>query len=77
MKRVLVFAAHPDDELLGEGGTIRRLADAGVCCRAVILDEGLTSRKNGRSDTGKSELEELKEDARRAAHGVGYSSDDF
>ena len=77
MKRVLVFAAHPDDELLGEGGTIRRLADAGVCCRAVILGEGLTSRKNCRSDTGKSELEELKEDARRAAHEVGYSSVDL
>ena len=43
MKNVLVVAAHPDDELLGIGGTVRRLADEGICVRAVILAEGLTS----------------------------------
>ena len=44
MKKVLVFAAHPDDELLGVGGTVCRLAREGICVRAVILAEGLTSR---------------------------------
>ena len=50
MKHVLVIAAHPDDELLGEGGTIRRLVNEGVCARAVILAEGLTSRLHTRSE---------------------------
>ena len=67
MKNVLIVAAHPDDELLGVGGTVRRLVDEGVCARAVILAEGLTSRGDKRADTDQSELKELQKDARAAA----------
>ena len=77
MKNVLVIAAHPDDELLGVGGTIRKLANQGVCCRAVILAEGITSRADKRSDADTNELVELQKDARKAAEIVGYSSIDF
>ena len=77
MKKVVVFAAHPDDELLGEGGTIRRLADEGVSVHAVILAEGLTSRCIKRSDLNPLELTRLQEDARKAAKEVGYAGIDF
>lgn len=77
MKNVLIVAAHPDDELLGVGGTVRRLVDEGVCARAVILAEGLTSRGDKRADTDQSELKELQKDARAAAIEVGYTSIDF
>lgn len=77
MKNVLVIAAHPDDELLGEGGTIRRLADKGINCRAVIVGEGITSRAERRNNADIRELDELKKDARNAAQKVGYSSIDF
>lgn len=77
MKNVLVIAAHPDDELLGVGGTVRRLVDEGICARAVILAEGLTSRGDKRGDTDQSELEELQKDARAAAVEVGYTGIDF
>lgn len=74
---MLIIAAHPDDELLGVGGTVRRLADEGVCVRALILAEGLTSRGNKRAETEQSELKELQSDACAAALEVGYASIDF
>lgn len=43
-QRTLVIAAHPDDEVLGCGGTIARLRDAGVPVRVVFLAEGITAR---------------------------------
>ncbi len=77
MKKVIVFAAHPDDELLGLGGTVRRLANEGVEVHAVIMAEGITSRSDKRSDADDTELAELQKDARKAAQIVGYKTIDF
>lgn len=77
MKNVLVFAAHPDDELLGLGGTVRRLTNEGITVRAVIMAEGLTSRADSREKADLLELENLQSDARRAAEVVGYKNIDF
>jgi LmbE family N-acetylglucosaminyl deacetylase len=44
MARVLVVAAHPDDEVLGCGATIARHVATGDEVRVVIMAEGLTSR---------------------------------
>ncbi len=41
---VLVVAAHPDDELLGPGGTLARHVLEGEEVHAVILAEGASSR---------------------------------
>ena len=49
MTRVLVVAAHPDDEVLGCGGTIARHADAGDQVEVLIVAEGATSRQQKRS----------------------------
>lgn len=42
--KVLVVAAHPDDEVLGVGGTVIRHVQAGDSVAAVIVGEGATSR---------------------------------
>lgn len=41
---ILVVAAHPDDEVLGCGGTLARLAGQGHQTHVLILGEGGTSR---------------------------------
>ena len=43
MKNILVFAAFPDDKLLGVGGAVRKLANEGVMVRADIMAEGVRS----------------------------------
>lgn len=60
MDRLLVVAAHPDDEILGVGGTVRCFADAGVGAYALILAEGQTSRKEKREDTPAEVISRLK-----------------
>jgi len=46
-QNILVVAAHPDDEVLGCGGTIARLAEEGHNVYITILGEGITSRFKG------------------------------
>ena len=42
--KTLIIAAHPDDEVLGCGGTIARLAASGDDVHIVIAGDGITSR---------------------------------
>ena len=44
MKKVLVIAAHPDDEVLGVGGTIAKLTAQGVECHLLIVTDGSSSQ---------------------------------
>lgn len=44
--RVLVIVAHPDDEVLGMGGTIKKLTKNGDDVKIVILATGITSRRS-------------------------------
>lgn len=43
-QRVLVVAAHPDDEVLGCGATVAKWVRAGATAHTLILGEGETSR---------------------------------
>ncbi len=71
--KILVVAAHPDDEVLGCGATIARRASAGETVWTLILGEGVTSRR-GLSRPEKSRLlKKLGGDSRRAAKILGVS----
>lgn len=75
-KRILVVAAHPDDELLGLGATIHRLTSEFQCnARALILGEGITSRGLLRdTDDWTRELVIHKANMKKATEIVGYNS---
>ncbi|MBM3134820.1 MAG: hypothetical protein FJZ89_05955 [Chloroflexi bacterium] len=48
-ERVLVFAAHSDDEIIGPGGTIAKLSDQGKEVVVVTFTGGETSYQKGQS----------------------------
>lgn len=73
MKNILVVAAHPDDELLGAGGTLIKHVLAGDTVEALILGQGLLSRDNADA----SELTALQAMARKAGAVVGFKEMHF
>ena len=44
--RILVLVAHPDDEVLGMGGTILRHAQKGDYIKVIYFTTGITSRRS-------------------------------
>ena len=68
---VLIVAAHPDDEILGCGGTMARLAREGHEVRIAILAEGMSSRYPQREDADQQQLRHLHARAQQAADKVG------
>jgi LmbE family N-acetylglucosaminyl deacetylase len=70
-KAVLVIAAHPDDEVLGCGATIARLAGEGHDVYIAILAEGITSRFAERKDADAGLLTRLHQDCRNVASILG------
>lgn len=71
--RTLVVAAHPDDEVLGCGGTIARWAREGGEVYVAILGEGITSRYETRDEADPKLVEQLSETSRRANDRLGVS----
>lgn len=75
-KRILVVVAHPDDEVLGLGGTIHKLVHEYNCViRTIILGEGITSRSDQR-DAAKwnKELKQHRKNIQSSIKAVGYES---
>jgi LmbE family N-acetylglucosaminyl deacetylase len=69
--KVLLIGAHPDDEVLGCGGTIARLVQEGHEAYIAILGEGITARYASRDKAHPKELAQLHEKARAAAKTMG------
>jgi LmbE family N-acetylglucosaminyl deacetylase len=67
---VLCVVAHPDDEVIGVGGTLARHAADGDDVHICILSDGVTSRYDD-TDAADGEIEQRRQRARRAADTLG------
>lgn len=72
-KRLLVVAAHPDDEVLGCGGTIAKWVREGAHADLLILGEGLAAR----GPQTQQKFDALKNQCRKASRLTGYQSVSF
>jgi len=74
-KTILIVAAHPDDEILGCGGTIARLIRDGFKAYSLILGEGITSRNDLNTQNGHldQEIELLRKQSQKANKRLGIT----
>ena len=65
LTNIAVIAAHPDDEVLGFGGTMHRISSKGGAVSVLILATGLAARQtSGAADP--SDLAQLREHSESA-----------
>jgi LmbE family N-acetylglucosaminyl deacetylase len=75
MTKVAIIAAHPDDEILGCGGTIAKHVKADDEVHILILAEGITSRDKKRDPESRAEeLSKLKKTAQDANKVLGVTT---
>jgi LmbE family N-acetylglucosaminyl deacetylase len=74
-QKILIVAAHPDDEVLGCGGSMAKSTRDGQEVHVLILAEGATSRDKQRDRTSRTEeLSLLAKSAKRATDILGVES---
>ena len=73
-KKILIIASHPDDEVLGCGGTICKLTSLGNEVNVFFLSDGVSSRVEKNKNL---KIKERKNSAYQAAQIMGVGSVSF
>jgi LmbE family N-acetylglucosaminyl deacetylase len=71
VEKILVIAAHPDDEVLGCAGTMARFVNEGKSVSIAILGEGVRSRHPDKHSFNKNSVDRLHAETRKAADLLG------
>lgn len=73
-KKILIVAAHPDDEVLGCFGTVARMIEEGCEAYTLILGEGKTSRGDSRDVSARGdEIAALNNEMKLANNLIGIN----
>ena len=72
-RKFMIFAAHPDDEILGCGATAARYVVEGYTGRCIILSQGMLSR----GEDFRKKTEWLKKDSEEANKIIGINDISF
>lgn len=72
MSKILVIAAHPDDEILGVGATIAKRVKNGDEAYALIMAEGFTSRKGKEEEKDYEIIRNLHKKTIESVKIIGY-----
>ena len=78
--KVIIVASHPDDEVLGCGGTIASLCRKGISVRVVFLAEGVSSRynlENINSEKLKKEIKLRNDNSVKALKSLGVKKENI
>ena len=73
--KYLIITAHPDDEVLGCGGSIAKWSKNGYEVHVLIMAEGITSREKKRGKAAhQKELSYLAQSSKKASKILGVQS---
>jgi len=78
-KRLLVVAAHPDDEVLGCGATVRKLVSRGWQAHLIVMTAGIGGRHGAEAAVSAGAKEQqtlLRKQLLRAADVIGFDDVD-
>ena len=87
--KILVLAAHPDDEVLGMGGTIKKLSKKGNDIKIIFMSTGILSRRKIETKVSKqvftkdwmkknaNKIKNLRDDAKKAGKILGVNEIEF
>ena len=74
-EKILIVAAHPDDEVLGCGGSVAKWSKKGYDVNILIMAEGITSRDDSRDRTSrKNELNHLEAVSKKCSSLLGVKN---
>lgn len=73
--KVLVFAPHPDDDIIGAGGLLSYLAEQGSSIKAIYFTDG--SRGNRTASFSEDLIEKREREAREAGKILGVGEQKF
>jgi LmbE family N-acetylglucosaminyl deacetylase len=77
-RKVLTFFAHPDDETLAAGATIKKLTDLGSEVHIAIPATGIHSRRNSQGEEERwKDLLQLRADCEKAMAVLGIHADNI